>query len=316
MRGSCGSRPIPERSLVAARGRLRIPLLVPRPAFRRGHRRGRACGEAPGAGRRGVHGVLERADGRAPDQARGVRNDLARWPAHAPVGGARPGRRAPPASPASSSRSSSLRGSCSSGSGAAPTRVPSRPRLEALHRRHADRLRGQGVRPDGVADRVDAKALRKSPRPVPGRMQPWRSAEGGTMSVETRNPSELFAPTTYFASRDRSRHTDRLPVRTGRLDARGEVVGRGDLAAQAEQAYLNVGAALKAVGATFQDVAKMTVFVVDWTPAKIESLVAARCASGADRLRREAADDPDRRCRSRDAGLPDRGRSGRGRGLT
>ncbi|WP_410580990.1 RidA family protein [Amycolatopsis sp. lyj-108] len=52
-------------------------------------------------------------------------------------------------------------------------------------------------------------------------------------------------------------------------DADGAVVGEGDLAAQVEQCYLNIGTALAAAGATFDDVAKLTVYVVDWTPDKL-----------------------------------------------
>ncbi|HET6289777.1 MAG TPA: RidA family protein [Amycolatopsis sp.] len=52
-------------------------------------------------------------------------------------------------------------------------------------------------------------------------------------------------------------------------DEDGAVVGEGDLAAQVEQCYLNVGTALAAAGATFDDVAKLTVYVVDWTPDKL-----------------------------------------------
>ncbi|WP_111766820.1 RidA family protein [Nakamurella deserti] len=54
--------------------------------------------------------------------------------------------------------------------------------------------------------------------------------------------------------------------------ATGEPVGAGDLATQVEQACLNVAAALAAVGGTFADVAKVTVYVVDWTPDKMPSL--------------------------------------------
>ncbi|MEV4893088.1 RidA family protein [Nonomuraea sp. NPDC055795] len=43
----------------------------------------------------------------------------------------------------------------------------------------------------------------------------------------------------------------------------------GDLAAQVEQCYLNVATALAGAGATFDDVAKLTVYVVDWTPGKM-----------------------------------------------
>lgn len=52
-------------------------------------------------------------------------------------------------------------------------------------------------------------------------------------------------------------------------DADGDTVGEGDLAAQVEQCYLNVGTALAGVGASFDDVVKLTVYVVDWTPDKM-----------------------------------------------
>ncbi|MDA3643146.1 RidA family protein [Saccharopolyspora indica] len=52
-------------------------------------------------------------------------------------------------------------------------------------------------------------------------------------------------------------------------DADGATVGEGDLAAQVEQCYLNVATALAGVGASFHDVAKLTVHVVDWTPEKM-----------------------------------------------
>ncbi|MEU9621116.1 RidA family protein [Streptomyces sp. NPDC048155] len=56
-------------------------------------------------------------------------------------------------------------------------------------------------------------------------------------------------------------------------DAEGVTVGEGDLAAQAEQSYLNVGTALAEVGASFDDVAKLTVYVVDWIPDKMPLLL-------------------------------------------
>ncbi|GAA2079675.1 RidA family protein [Streptomyces albiaxialis] len=52
-------------------------------------------------------------------------------------------------------------------------------------------------------------------------------------------------------------------------DADGVTVGEGDLAAQVEQCYLNVATALAGVGGTFDDVVKLTVHVVDWTPDKM-----------------------------------------------
>ncbi|MEU9414492.1 RidA family protein [Streptomyces sp. NPDC048272] len=56
-------------------------------------------------------------------------------------------------------------------------------------------------------------------------------------------------------------------------DADGVTVGQGDLAAQVERCYLNVATALAEVGATFDDVAKLNVHVVDWTPDKMPSFV-------------------------------------------
>lgn len=55
--------------------------------------------------------------------------------------------------------------------------------------------------------------------------------------------------------------------------ADGVTVGEGDLAAQVEQCYLNVATALTEVGATFDDVAKLTVYVVDWTSDKMPLLM-------------------------------------------
>jgi len=49
-------------------------------------------------------------------------------------------------------------------------------------------------------------------------------------------------------------------------------VGAGDLAAQVEQAYLNVATALAAVAGSFDDVAKLTVYVVDGAPEMFEAL--------------------------------------------
>ncbi|HEV2529244.1 MAG TPA: RidA family protein [Thermomicrobiales bacterium] len=53
-------------------------------------------------------------------------------------------------------------------------------------------------------------------------------------------------------------------------DAAGEVVAAGDLAGQTAQAFRNVHTALTSVGATFADVVRLTIYVVDWTPDKIE----------------------------------------------
>ena len=56
-------------------------------------------------------------------------------------------------------------------------------------------------------------------------------------------------------------------------DADGNRIGEGDLAAQLEQCYLNVATALAEVGASFDDVAKLTIYVVGWTPDKMPLLL-------------------------------------------
>lgn len=55
-------------------------------------------------------------------------------------------------------------------------------------------------------------------------------------------------------------------------DGVGQPVGAGDLAAQTEQAFLNVAIAVEAAGGTFADIAKLTVYVVDWAPEKMNAL--------------------------------------------
>ncbi|CAN95809.1 MULTISPECIES: RidA family protein [Sorangium] len=56
-------------------------------------------------------------------------------------------------------------------------------------------------------------------------------------------------------------------------DADGRTIGRGDFAAQVEQCYLNVATALAGVGGSFNDVAKLTIYAVGWTPDKMPLLL-------------------------------------------
>ncbi|MFG2470738.1 RidA family protein [Streptomyces canus] len=56
-------------------------------------------------------------------------------------------------------------------------------------------------------------------------------------------------------------------------DAEGRTIGEGDLAAQVEQCYVNIGTALAEAGGSFDDVAKLTFYVVDWTPDKMPPLL-------------------------------------------
>jgi len=86
------------------------------------------------------------------------------------------------------------------------------------------------------------------------------------MPVQLFNPDGLPKPDVY---RQMAVATGtRMVFLAGQVarTAEGEPVGAGDLAAQVEQAYLNVATALAAAGGSFDDVAKVTVYVVDWSP--------------------------------------------------
>ena len=56
------------------------------------------------------------------------------------------------------------------------------------------------------------------------------------------------------------------------VNERGEVAGRGDLRAQAEQTYENLKHALAAAGAAFRDVVKMNLYVVGLKPEHVPLL--------------------------------------------
>ena len=64
-------------------------------------------------------------------------------------------------------------------------------------------------------------------------------------------------------------------------DAAGSTVGPGDYAAQVEQAYLNIATALAAVGGSFDDVVRLTAYIVDWTPDKTPLLLEGVARAGA-----------------------------------
>jgi enamine deaminase RidA (YjgF/YER057c/UK114 family) len=101
------------------------------------------------------------------------------------------------------------------------------------------------------------------------------------MSVQLINPAGIPQPEHYrqvaVATGSRTVYLAGQVART----AVGDPVGAGDFAAQVEQAYRNVGTALAAVGGSFADVAKITLYVVDWRPDRLPDLGAgvARAAA-------------------------------------
>ena len=82
-----------------------------------------------------------------------------------------------------------------------------------------------------------------------------------TASIRHVNPAELETPPGYSQVVDV--RANRLVFIAGQaaVDRNGEVVGKGDFAAQAEQVFRNLSAALAAVGCNAANLVKLTVFV-------------------------------------------------------
>jgi len=59
------------------------------------------------------------------------------------------------------------------------------------------------------------------------------------------------------------------------LDSTGRLVGVGDLRAQAAQAFANLATVLRIGGTTPGDVAKLTIYVVNYSPKDLETIRAA-----------------------------------------
>lgn len=86
------------------------------------------------------------------------------------------------------------------------------------------------------------------------------------MPLERLSPQGLHKPTAYT----------QVVVATGRrlvfisgqvsIDVDGKLVARDDIAGQARQVYTNLRTALRAAGANPADVAKLTTYVVGYTP--------------------------------------------------
>jgi enamine deaminase RidA (YjgF/YER057c/UK114 family)/quinol monooxygenase YgiN len=87
--------------------------------------------------------------------------------------------------------------------------------------------------------------------------------EQGSAAIERMNPPGLSTPTGY---------THVVSTRGGKtiyvagqvaFDAKGQLVGKGDLAAQTKQVFDNLATALKAAGATFANVVKANYYMRD-----------------------------------------------------
>ena len=98
------------------------------------------------------------------------------------------------------------------------------------------------------------------------------------MPLERINPADLATPESYT-------HVivatgTRLVFVAGQVaeDGQGRVIGSGDLAVQARQAFANVGRALDAADARSDEVAKITIFVVGLRDDHLAAIEAGRVA--------------------------------------
>ncbi len=89
------------------------------------------------------------------------------------------------------------------------------------------------------------------------------SAQGARSVIQRINPPGLSTPTGY--AHVVSARGGRTIYISGQVafDASGQLVGRGDVRAQTRQVFANLDVALKAAGATFNDVVKTNYYMLD-----------------------------------------------------
>ena len=95
------------------------------------------------------------------------------------------------------------------------------------------------------------------------------SAQGGRSVIQRMNPPGLSTPTGY--SHIVSARGGRTIYISGQVafDAKGQLVGKGDLTAQTKQVFANLDTALKAAGATFNDVVKANYYLLDASQVQV-----------------------------------------------
>jgi reactive intermediate/imine deaminase len=94
------------------------------------------------------------------------------------------------------------------------------------------------------------------------------AAQGGSV-IQRMNPPGLSTPTGY--SHIVSARGGRTIYISGQVafDAKGQLVGQGDLTAQTRQVFANLDTALKAAGATFNDVVKANYYLLDASQVQV-----------------------------------------------
>jgi enamine deaminase RidA (YjgF/YER057c/UK114 family) len=98
------------------------------------------------------------------------------------------------------------------------------------------------------------------------------------MTLELINPEGLPTPPTYTHVIVAAGSKMVFIAGQEPEDAQGNLVGPGDLAAQARQVFANLGRGLAAAGARPGQVAKITIYVVHHLPEYLPALEEARVA--------------------------------------
>lgn len=96
------------------------------------------------------------------------------------------------------------------------------------------------------------------------------------MRVKVHNPPAVFTSPSYSQVVSVTGGCTIYVSGQVAFDANGEVVGKGDLRAQVQQVYKNLGAVLAAAGASFDDVVKVNTFVVGLNPGIATTIREAR----------------------------------------
>src|SRR5262245_35843346 len=102
-------------------------------------------------------------------------------------------------------------------------------------------------------------------------------AQARAPQVKRMNPPALSKPTGYTHVVEVTGPSKTIYI-AGQIafDKDGNIVGAGDMKAQAEQVFRNLQAALTAAGAKFSDVVKMNTFITDMEKAPVVREVRAR----------------------------------------
>jgi len=98
------------------------------------------------------------------------------------------------------------------------------------------------------------------------------------MALRLTNPADLPTPQSY--THVVTATGSRMVFVAGQVaeDAHGKLVGTGNLAIQARQAFANVQTCLAAVGVQPSEVARITIYVVGYRPEYQDDISAARIA--------------------------------------